>query len=208
MALQSLWIETNLPKNLTDMIEDSLSKDYDKVQKDSLVSSGSYSQIRDSSNAWVPTSNWISTFVWERIERANRENFMYDIRNIDHETMQYTKYGPGQHYNWHTDTSLSSVTGYSGKSAGSGSKEQTTSEYIIPKVEFIRKLSFTLILSDHDEYEGGNLEFLDEGFNRYIAPRQRGTCIIFDSRTYHRVNKVKSGLRKTLVGWAVGPRWV
>jgi len=41
----------------------------------------------------------------------------------------------------------------------------------------------------------------------YIAPRQRGTIILFDSRTQHRVQKVTSGVRKSLVGWTVGPRF-
>jgi PKHD-type hydroxylase len=31
--------------------------------------------------------------------------------------------------------------------------------------------------------------------------------MLFDSRTPHRVRKVRSGLRKSLVGWVVGPRW-
>ena len=31
--------------------------------------------------------------------------------------------------------------------------------------------------------------------------------ILFDSRTQHRVLKVKSGVRKSIVGWTVGPRW-
>ena len=42
---------------------------------------------------------------------------------------------------------------------------------------------------------------------RYFAPKQKGTLIVFDSRTKHRVRTVKSGLRKSLVGWVVGPRW-
>ena len=71
----------------------------------------------------------------------------------------------------------------------------------------VRKLSFVLQLSDPDDYEGGNLQLLDEGGKSYIAPRQRGTMILFDSRTQHRVLKVTKGCRKSLVGWTVGPRW-
>ena len=62
-------------------------------------------------------------------------------------------------------------------------------------------------LSDPDDYEGGNVILLTEGGQKYVVPRQRGTVIIFDSRTMHCVNKVKKGLRKSLVAWAVGPRW-
>ena len=71
----------------------------------------------------------------------------------------------------------------------------------------VRKLSFALQLSSPDDYEGGNVVLLDEGGKKYIVPRQRGTVVLFDSRTQHRVNKVKSGVRKSIVGWVVGPRW-
>ena len=62
-------------------------------------------------------------------------------------------------------------------------------------------------LSDPDDYEGGNLQLLGEDGKSYFAPRKKGTVIVFDSRTQHRVLKVTKGLRKSLVGWVVGPRW-
>ena len=37
--------------------------------------------------------------------------------------------------------------------------------------------------------------------------KERGTLGIFDPRTRHRISPVKSGTRKALVGWAIGPRW-
>jgi PKHD-type hydroxylase len=48
---------------------------------------------------------------------------------------------------------------------------------------------------------------LDETGKSYFAPRQKGTIILFDSRTQHRVQKVTKGVRKSLVGWVVGPRF-
>ena len=80
-------------------------------------------------------------------------------------------------------------------------------DFVNENVELVRKLSFVVQLSDPDDYEGGNLQLLDEHGGSYIAPRQRGTVILFDSRTMHRVQKVKSGIRKSIVGWTVGPRW-
>ncbi len=73
--------------------------------------------------------------------------------------------------------------------------------------EYVRKLSFALQLSDSNEYTGGEVQFLDNGGKTYFAPKQRGTLMVFDSRTKHRVRRVRSGLRKSLVGWVVGPRW-
>ena len=74
-------------------------------------------------------------------------------------------------------------------------------------IEMVRKLSFSLQLSHPDDYEGGNVQLLDEAGNSYITPRQRGTIVLFDSRTQHRVLKVTKGVRKSIVGWTVGPRW-
>ena len=48
---------------------------------------------------------------------------------------------------------------------------------------------------------------MDNSRKTFFAPKQRGTVIMFDSRTPHRVRKVKSGLRKSLVGWVCGPRF-
>ena len=77
----------------------------------------------------------------------------------------------------------------------------------IQKGECVRKLSFSLQLSDAKDYRGGEVEFVDSSGKRYFAPKQKGTLIIFDSRIKHRVRTIKSGLRKSLVGWVVGPRW-
>jgi predicted 2-oxoglutarate/Fe(II)-dependent dioxygenase YbiX len=63
-------------------------------------------------------------------------------------------------------------------------------------IELVRKLSFSLQLSDPDDYEGGNVQLLDEAGQSYIAPRKRGTIVLFDSRTQHRVLKVTKGTRK------------
>ena len=81
------------------------------------------------------------------------------------------------------------------------------SEFLNENTELVRKLSFAMQLSDPDDYEGGNLQLMDEHNKSYIAPRQRGSIILFDSRTPHRVHKVRKGERKSLVGWVVGPRW-
>ena len=118
--------------------------------------------------------------------------------------MQFTKYGPGEFYGWHNDAGLANQY----KPVSVGNRAQgLAQDYLNEKVEMVRKLSFVVQLSDPDDYEGGNLQLLDEAGNSYIAPRQRGTVILFDSRTQHRVQKVRTGVRKSLVGWTVGPRW-
>lgn len=205
MAFQSIWYFTDIPKDVVELITKDLSEKFDDQMADSKLHGDTLNkEKRNSKNTWVPTTSWIGGFVWHYIERANRENFLYDLRCIDNESMQYTKYEEGEFYGWHNDAGL--YTQYKPVSVGNRS-EGLAQDYLNERVEMIRKLSFVLQLSDPDDYEGGNLQLMDDTGKSYIAPRQRGTMILFDSRAQHRVLKVKKGVRKSLVGWTVGPRW-
>ena len=212
MAFQSIWYYTNIPNKIIDIIEEELTENFDSNLQDSRVGEGNYGTVdknkRNAKNAWVPTSHWIAGFVWHYVQRANRENFLYDLIGVDGESLQYTVYGEGQYYGWHSDQGLS--THYKPEATAVSDRTDTgklTSEFININCEYVRKLSFSLLLSDPDTYEGGNLQLIDETGRSYIAPRQRGTIILFDSRAQHRVQKVTNGVRKSLVGWTVGPRW-
>lgn len=210
MAFQSIWYYTNLPNKVIDLIEEDLTENFDNQLQDSKVGSGDYGTVdrdkRNARNAWVPTSHWISGFVWHYVMKANRENFLYDLTNIDGESLQYTVYGEGEYYGWHNDAGL--ATYYKPVSLGNrGHGGEILQDFVNENCEKVRKLSFSLLLSDPDNYEGGNLQLLSEDGKSYIAPRQRGTIILFDSRTQHRVQKVTKGVRKSLVGWVVGPRF-
>ena len=94
------------------------------------------------------------------------------------EEFQYSEYGPEGHYTWHIDL---------GKGPSS-----------------TRRLSFSVQLSDPDEYEGGELELHCGGERPIAAPRTFGTAIVFPSFLLHRVAPVRQGLRRSLVGWASG----
>ena len=210
MAHQSIWYFSNLPNKIIDIIEEDLKNNFDPELQDSKVGYGNYGTVdkdkRNAKNAWVPTTYWVAGFVWHYVQRANRENFLYDLTNIDGESLQYTVYGEGEYYGWHNDAGLS--THYKPVSIGNrGSVEEITQDFLNENCEKVRKLSFSLLLSDPDTYEGGNLQLLDETGKSYIAPRQRGTIILFDSRAMHRVQKVTKGVRKSVVGWVVGPRF-
>jgi len=69
----------------------------------------------------------------------------------------------------------------------------------------IRSLSFSLQLSDTDEYTGGDLKIYHDN-NVYIANKKLGCINFFDSNLFHEVTPVTSGFRKSLVGWVLGPR--
>lgn len=205
MAFQSVWYFSNIPEKIVETIEEDLTNNFQNQMADSkLYGDALNKDKRNSKNAWVPTMHWTAGFVWHYIERANRENFLYDIRNIDGESMQFTQYSEGEFYNWHNDAGISNH--YKPVSVGNH-HEGRAQDYLNEKLELVRKLSFVVQLSDPDDYEGGNLQLLGEDGRSYFAPRRKGTVIVFDSRTQHRVLKVTKGTRKSLVGWVVGPRW-
>ena len=210
MAHLVYYTYSELPSEMVDILVKDLKK-YDESIKESVVrdDEGNPSVevtkgLRKSSNAWVESSNWIGGFIWYYIMRANRENFMYDIIDIDSGHIQYTEYQKGEYYNWHNDDDIGRCM--------INDKLMTSADnhgenIAILNGEYIRKLSFSIQLSDPEDYEGGELEFNVNNEGCFFAPNKKGTIIIFDSRINHRVREVKSGVRKSLVGWVVGPRW-
>lgn len=205
MAFQSVWYYTDLPEDIVDLIEKDLTEKFDSQFQDSKLHGDALNkEKRNSQNTWIPTTHWVAGFLWHYVQRANRENFLYDLRNIDGESLQYTRYSEGEFYGWHNDAGLQ--TQYKPQSVGNLA-EGLANDFVNENIELVRKLSFSLQLSGPDDYEGGNVQFIDEAGKSYFAPRKRGTIVLFDSRTQHRVLKVTKGVRKSIVGWVVGKRW-
>ena len=132
----------------------------------------------------IPETHWVGGLVWHYILRANRENYMYNVSHLDGDSVKFKTYNEGDGQTWHVDA-----------------KPQEGDEDV-------RKISFTVQLSDCDDYEGGNAQVLDENGQMYNLPRERGTVALFDSASRHRVDKVRKGTRKALVGWALGKSWI
>jgi len=206
MSFLTTWHETNLPEEIVNILEKDLQQ-YDEQVKQSELMLNKFkidNKIRNSKNAWIPTWHWSAGFIWHYIQKSNRENFLYDLNCFDGESIQYTQYNEGEFYNWHIDAGIDCCY---------KPEIKLMSGIIDPKdsislqSEYVRKLSFSLQLSGPEDYTGGEVQFMDNQRNTYFAPKQRGTLIIFDSRTPHRVKKIKSGVRKSLVGWVIGPRW-
>lgn len=91
------------------------------------------------------------------------------------------------------------ITKYEGKEKGFYDWHIDAMQEPIPST---RKISFSLLLNDSDEYEGGNLEF-KAPFEEQL--HQAGDLIIFSSFEEHRVTPVTKGTRYSLVGWMRGP---
>ena len=136
--------------------------------------------------------NKINDLAWHFLREANKIQFNYDLTFF--QAIQFAEYKNGGFYGWHQD--------------------QTT---INPSNE-IRKLSLTLVLSNPDNFEGGELQFYNGGrplenmgeiTGEQVTNdiKAQGSVICFDSRDFHRVTPVTKGVRHSIVCWTVGPNF-
>ena len=172
MAFQSFWYQTKLPIEVVDIME----KDLTKIFQNDFTESKLHGNVlndkkRNSKNAWVPSTHWSAGFVWHYVERANRENFLYDLTCIDGESMQFTQYSEGEFYSWHNDAGFDNM--YTPKAIANVNAEDRIQDLLNTSIEKIRKLSFVVQLSDHDSYEGGNLQLLSEMADLTLPPEKK-----------------------------------
>ena len=117
--------------------------------------------------------------IFRTVFLTNSSTYRYHLDGYDKKDPPLVfKYSADRddHYTWHTD----SISGDS-----------------------VRKLSFTIQLTNPTEYAGGDLEFMPAITDKKI--REQGTMTIFPSYMVHRVAPVTSGVRHTIVGWIYGP---
>lgn len=142
--------------------------------------------IRSSKVAWLHYNDETSG-LWERISdviaEVNSEFFHFDLTGM-YEPMQLTIYTATEtaedHYTWHTDMSMSDKG--------------------VP-----RKLSMSLLLSDPDDFEGGDLQVKTDGDTINTLEAEKGRAWFFPSWVLHRVTPVTRGVRRSLVVWIGGP---
>ena len=181
---QSRWVNSQLPLELIQAVERQCSEL--KTYTGTLRGNVTNSKIRNNGTCFLPETHWIATVMRQTVEMLNSSNFLYDLHpGFDNHEIQYGVYKPGQYYKWHKDMDI----------------------YFSEDAKRLRKLSVTLQLSSEDEYEGGEMQLQSDDGSLYTCPKKQGTIIVFDSRALHRVRPVKSGVRKSLVGWVTGPRW-
>jgi predicted 2-oxoglutarate/Fe(II)-dependent dioxygenase YbiX len=106
------------------------------------------------------------------------------IQLTDIEPLQYSEYGVGGEYGWHRDVH----------------------EKPYPN-GLVRKMSFSTILNN--DFEGGEFDIETKNptdKKRYDTfDNKKHNTIIFPSHMWHRVRPVKFGVRKSIVGWVLGP---
>lgn len=126
---------------------------------------------------------WFFQKTFTVMETLNNDYFGFDL--VGYDFFQYTVYNEGDFYSWHTDAPFGQIL-------------ESNSNYA-------RKLSATLVLSYSSEYTGGEFEIMDRPNDPTTVEQDRGTLIVFPSFINHRVHEVKSGSRKSIVIWALGP---
>lgn len=150
---------------------------------------GNQANLRKSDVAFMNPDGehqWLFERVKDCINDINRSYFGYNL--VGFEGIQFTKYShsthePGGFYSAHKDTKLL----FGGT---------------------IRKLSFTIQLSDSDSYEGADVVLYDSFTDLVTLSRAPGSISFFPSTTIHEVTPVTRGTRYSLVGWACGPAFV
>ena len=180
MSLSKFIVFDKIHSSFSSAIETYIQSQDINLSPGKLIGNITNSNIRFCNNHDIGIENWISGTLFYYIKNLNDVHFQYDIDGMS--SVEYISYKENQHYKWHVDSySLNEKS--------------------------CRKLSFVFLLSDYDEYEGGNLQFLSDNGKLLTAPRKKNSLIIFDSRMRHRVRKVTSGERKVIVGWCYGPNW-
>jgi len=129
---------------------------------------------------------WFFQRLLQATEHINDNFFNFELSGFDF--FQYTEYdGKGSNYDWHTD--------------------MVFGEQLPKGMELTRKISASLILSDQEEYKGGNFEILIGGQKIEHVEQKRGSIIFFPSFIMHRVAPLTEGKRKSLVFWVMGPKF-
>ena len=132
-------------------------------------------------------NEWIFQKLLMGCDIINQQFYNYDLYGFNY--FQYTQYnGQGSHYDYHSDMFY-------------GNEINHWTE-TMP-----RKLSFSLILSDPKDYEGGEFEVMIGKQGQTKIPQARGRLLGFPSFIVHRVNPIITGQRKSLVFWALGPKF-
>jgi PKHD-type hydroxylase len=140
---------------------------------------------------WCEDNAWVFDRFNDAISRINTRWYGFDLNGYD--VFQYAEYHAeeGGHYDWHMDINMGI--------------DRTPPEMIEP-----RKLSIAMLLNTPGEdFEGG--EFQINGWREEKPINidiRKGRIIAFPSFMIHRVCPVTKGVRKSLVIWVSGPKFV
>lgn len=169
-------------------------KEYDLVKSKTVNSEinphdNNFSQ-RISNNCFIFKNDKTSWF-FEKVNRAFEavNNTFYNFDLYGYSSFQYAEYSSsdGGKYDAHMDLIMS---------------EDKPSNLLDT-----RKLSMSLLLSEpNEDFTGGNF-FIHENANPTNIDLYKGRMVFFPSFMLHGVSPVTSGVRKSIVIWADGPKF-
>ena len=133
-------------------------------------------------------NRWIFERVADAFETANRDAYNFDLDGFTR--FQYSEYNDrGAHYEYHMDLSFASIS---------------------ERAVIGRKLSLSVMLNDHSEFSGGDFQMVIDSqtmASPITVPHKKGRFVFFPSFLIHRVAPVTKGSRRSLVFWALGPKF-
>ena len=137
-------------------------------------------KIRESDISWIypnQKNNMLFRKITDIVTDLNNRYFKFNLYGLV-EGLQFTNYkAPSGKYGKHVDRGINMQ---------------------------IRKLSFSLQLSNPKSYEGGELCLYEGDKPLSGIPKEQGTLIVFPSYVLHEVTPVTKGERNSLVGWITG----
>ena len=140
-------------------------------------------EIRHSMNSFITHNDTKLSNIMRKVAdclvQVSAHAFDFPINYI--EPIQYSEYTEGMYYNEHCDCGES--------------------------IEYDRDISASVFLSPRENYKGGNLSFPSKEGNTLEVNEKQGSMSIFPSMMIHKVNKVKSGKRSSLVLWSRRPAY-
>lgn len=133
----------------------------------------------------TPEIGWIFDRINFILQSINEMFYCFNLNGYT--CFQYTTYNSNEqgNYDWHMDMNMG----------------RSTHEFEP------RKLTMTLLLND--DFEGGEFH-LNTGnqLEPYVLPAKKGRALLFPSFMCHRVTPVTKGIRKSIVVWCLGPKFV
>jgi len=123
---------------------------------------------------------WLYEIITRVFTSAN-EQMRYDIAPAMNDPIEILRYDADDEgfFVWHADTMPFDMT---------------------------RKMSVVVPLSDPQEFEGGKLQFLQNGAMAEVL-QEPGRPVVFPSWLIHQVTPITGGRRYSLVAWIRGPNW-
>lgn len=145
-------------------------KDKLKLSRAKVGENNEINKIRNSSVAFIKNIEEVDNKLIE-VLRKNINLKGYEVTELG--DYQFTEYGLGEYYDWHTDSS----------------KDMYSNRF------------YSVVLQLNDTYEGGLLEVDVRDKTPIQLKKGIGNLYIFQSSLLHRVIPVTEGVRYSLVNW-------